>query len=318
MDTYTDIETKAVLARRSIVLRNIWKHKALLIMLVPAVTYYFIFKFIPLLWCIIAFQNYNIFKGFLHSPWVGFLHFQEIFSTPDFLQIFWNNLVISFYAIVFNFPAPIILALLLNEIRNTFYKRTIQTLVYLPHFISWSIIAGLAYILLSSQTGIVNGLLINMGLIREPIAFLQNASYSRGIIVVSGIWKETGWSAIVYLATLSIINPSLYESAKMDGAGRFRQCLNVTIPGLAPAIITLLLLRIGNILDLSFEQVYPFVNGLTMHKVQVIDTYAYSLGVLQTQYSMTTAVGLFKSVIGFTLLLATNKITKRISGEGIL
>lgn len=190
-------------------------------------------------------------------------------------------------------------------------------MVYLPHFISWSIIAGLVYMLFSSQTGIVNGILVNTGLLEEPIAFLQNSNYTRGMIVGSGIWKEMGWTAIIYLAALTSISPSLYESAKMDGAGRFKQCWYITLPGLAPTIVTMLLLRVGNILDLGFEHVYPFINGLTASKAQVIDTFTYTMGVINAQYSMTTAVGLFKSVIGLVLLLIANKISKVLTGEGI-
>jgi putative aldouronate transport system permease protein len=319
MNTGTNIiSVKIKLYYRKSFLRKVWRHKALLIMLIPALVYYITFKYVPLLGSVIAFKNYNIFKGFIASPWVGFKHFNNIFHNPDFYNIILNNLVISLYGIVFSFPAPILLALLLNEVKSEMFKRTVQTMVYLPHFISWSIIAGLAYMLLSSQTGIVNGILINMGFLKEPIAFLQKADYVRGIIVGSGIWKETGWSAIIYLATLNSISPSLYESAKIDGASRFKQCLYITIPGLAPAIVTLLLLKIGNILDLGFEHVFPFINGLTAHKAEVIDTFTYSMGVVNGQYSMTTAVGLFKSVIGLTLLLIANKISKATTEEGII
>lgn len=303
---------------RNNVLRQIWKHKALLIMLIPAIAYYITFKYVPLLGSVIAFKDYNIFKGFVGSPWVGFKHFNNILHNPDFFKILLNNIIISLYSVIFSFPAPIVLALLLNEVKNILYKRTVQTMVYLPHFISWSIIAGLAYMLLSAQTGIANGILLNLGLIKEPIAYLQKAEYVRGIIVGSGIWKETGWSAIIYLAALNSISPSLYESAKIDGAGRFKQCLYITLPGLAPAIVTLLLLRIGNILDLGFEHIYPFINGLTARKAEVIDTFTFSMGVVGGQYSMTTAVGLFKSVIGLVLLLIANKISKATTEEGII
>lgn len=311
------IRVKNKLDERNKRVNSIWKHKALLIMLIPALVYYIVFKYIPLFGSVIAFQDYNIFKGFLDSPWVGLKHFNVIFSTPDFLNIVLNNIVISLYLIIFSFPAPIILALLLNEVKNDFYKRSVQTMVYLPHFISWSIIAGLVYMLFSSQTGIVNGILVNLGLIEEPIAFLQNSKYTRALIVGSGMWKEMGWSTIIFLASLSNISPSLYESAKIDGAGRFKQCLYITIPGLAPTIVTLLLLRIGNILDLGFEHIYPFINGLTAAKAEVIDTYTFTMGVIHAQYSMTTAVGLFKSIIGLMLLLFANKVSKVTTEEGI-
>ncbi len=299
-------------------LRQISIHKSLYIMLIPAVSYFIIFKYIPILGSVIAFQDYNVYKGFLHSEWVWFDNFIQLFASVNFFRILSNNLIISLYQIVFSFPAPIILALLLNEVSNMKFKRSIQTMVYLPHFLSWPIIVGLIYFLLSSQTGIVNGILIRVGMIDEAIPFLQKAIYVRGLIVLSGIWKEMGWGAIIYLSTLTSISPSLYESATIDGAGRLKQCLYITIPGILPAVSTLLLLRIGNIMDLGFEQIYPFINGITMSKADVFDTYTYRAGILEGQYDISAAIGMFKSVVGCILLLIANKASKLTGGEGII
>lgn len=299
-------------------IKEILKNKALYIMLIPGFAFYLLFKYTPLLGSIIAFKDYNIFLGITKSPWVGFKWFSRLFQTDAFWSLLVNTLSISFYQIIFSFPLPIILALLMNEIRNMMFKKTIQTVIYLPHFLSWSIVAGLAYALLSSQVGIVNHLLLYMGLVNEPIDFLQNSRYTRTIIVVAGMWKEAGWNTIIFLATLTGINPGLYEAAQIDGASRWKQCFYITLPGLMPAIVTLLLLKVGNIMDLGFEAVYPFVNPITASKGDVFDTYTYVVGVIGGQYSVTTAIGLFKSVVGFILLIVCNKVSKAALGEGII
>jgi putative aldouronate transport system permease protein len=293
-------------------------NKSLYLMLIPGILYYVVFKFVPLFGSIIAFQDYNIFEGIRGSKFVGFKWFSYMFTSSSFLKILFNNLIISFYQIIFSFPAPIVIAILLNELRNMAFKRTIQTVIYLPHFLSWTIVAGLVYMLLSSQTGILNNLLVTWGIVDKPINFLQNPSYVRGIIVLSGMWKECGWNTIIILATLTSISPSLYEAAKIDGAGRWQQCIYITLPGILPAIVTLLLLRVGNIMDLGFESIYPFVNPLTAEKADVFDTYTYVVGVINGQYSMTTAIGLFKSVVSLVLMLGANKISKTTTGESLI
>jgi len=300
---------------------SLWKYviqnKALYLMLIPAMIFYVVFKFIPLGGSVIAFQDYNIFKGIGGSQWVGLKWFKYMFTSSNFLQVLTNNLIISFYQIVFSFPAPIIIAILLNEIHNMSFKRVVQTTIYLPHFLSWTIVAGIAYMLLSSQTGMVNSLLVNLNIVDKPVNFLQNPDYVRPIIVLTGIWKECGWNTIVILASLTSISPTLYEAARIDGAGRWKQCLYITIPGLMPAVITLLLLRVGSIMDLGFEPIYPFVNSLTASKADVFDTYTYTVGVINGQYSMTTAIGLFKSIVGLVLLLGSNKLCKTLTDESL-
>ncbi|MDF2926152.1 MAG: protein lplB [Paenibacillaceae bacterium] len=291
------------------------KNWPLYVMLAPVVLYFIVFKYVPLLGSVIAFKDYNIFEGFWNSPWVGFKWFRILFEQPSFLRIFGNTLIISFYQIIFAFPAPIILALLLNEVRLTAFKRTVQTLVYLPHFLSWALVFGLAYTMLSVQTGLVNNLLQQLGW--EPINFLQSTSWFRIVVVGAGVWKEMGWSTIIFLAALTGISPSLYEAAKIDGANRWNQLVHVTLPGMLPSIVILLLLKVGNVLDVGFEQIYVFLNPLTFQVGEVLDTYSFRTGILSGQFSITTAIGLFKSIIGFVLLVSANRLSNKLTGEGL-
>ncbi len=292
------------------------KNHPFYLMLVPALLYFLIFRYIPLAGSVIAFKDYNIFKGIIASDWVGLQWFHQLFTFPKFVKLLQNTLLIGFYQIIFAFPAPIILAILMNELRMMKLKRVVQTIVYLPHFLSWTIVAGLVYMLLSVQTGLVNTVYVNLTG-NEPINFLQNVHYVRTIIVSSGMWKEVGWGTIIFLAALTGISPSLYEASTIDGAGRWKQFVHITLPGLLPAITVMLLLKLGHVMDLGFEQIYPFLNPLTSEKADVFDTYTYRAGVVGGQYSFTTAVGLFKSVVGFALLLVSNKASKLTTGEGL-
>lgn len=296
-------------------LRFVKRNRALYIMLFPIIAYFLTFKYLPLFGSVIAFKDYNIFQGFIDSKWVGFQWFKVIFTNPEYVKLIRNTLVISFYQIVFSFPAPIILACLLNEVRRMAFKRVVQTVLYLPHFLSWALVYGLAYMMLSQQSGLVNHLLEMLDL--PAVNFLQSAGSFRAVVVSAGIWKEMGWSTIIFLAALSGINPSLYEAAKIDGAGRWKQFQYVTFPGLLPSVIILLLLKIGNVMDVGFEQIYIFLSPLTYEVGEVLDTYSYRLGIMNGQFSMTTAIGLFKSVIGFILLVGANKLSKSTTGEGL-
>lgn len=284
-------------------------------MILPGVLYFIIFKYIPFGGSVIAFQDYNVFQGITGSKFVGLKHFENLFTYPEFYRILRNTLLISIYKLVFGFPAPIILALLLNEVKQMFFKRTIQTIIYLPHFLSWVIVGGLVINLLSPNYGVVNEIIKAMG--KEPIFFMQEPSYFRTILVTSGIWKEVGWSTIIYLAALAGINPELYEAAEVDGAGRFRQAMSITLPSMLPTIVILLLLRIGDILDLGFEQVYMFLNPLVRETGEIIDTYIYTVGLMGSQFSYTTAIGLFKSVVGFVLIIGANQLSKKLTGNSI-
>ncbi|MFC5469030.1 ABC transporter permease [Cohnella suwonensis] len=296
-------------------IRFMFRYKALYLMLVPGLLYFIVFKYVSILGSVIAFQDYNIFKGFLRSDWVGLKWFEQFFNYPQFTRLLWNTLIISFYQIIFVFPAPIILALLLNELRNLAFKRTVQTVLYMPHFLSWVVIGGLGYMLMSPQIGLINQLIVALG--AEPIHFLQEPGFFRSIIISSSIWKDMGWNAVIFLAALSGISPSLYEAAKIDGAGRWKQFIHITFPGILPTVMLLLLLKIGHVLDLGFEQIYVFLNPITYQTGDVLDTYTYREGIVQGQYSLTTAIGLFKSVAGFMLLILANRTSKAATGESI-
>jgi putative aldouronate transport system permease protein len=234
---------------------------------------------------------------------------------PEFYVILKNTLVISLYQLAFGFPAPIVLALLLNEVRKVAFKRTVQTILYLPHFISWVVVGGLVINFLSPSTGLLNEVLDKLGM--ERIFFMQEPSYFRSIVVTSGIWKEVGWSTIIYLAALTGINPELYEAAEVDGAGKMRQVFSITIPSILPTIMILLLLQVGHILDLGFEQIYMLLNPLVREVGEVFDTYIYRVGLLGAQYSYTTAIGIFKSVVGFILIIGANMLSKKTTGNSI-
>ncbi|QJD87316.1 ABC transporter permease [Cohnella herbarum] len=294
-----------------------WKRNApFYLLLVPGVLYFLVFRYVPLLGSVIAFQDYNIYEGFWRSEWVGFKWFEQFFAFAHFRRLLWNTLAISFLQLLFAFPAPIMLAILLNELRNMAMRRFIQTVVYIPHFLSWVIVGGFGYMLLSPQVGLINHLIRAIGF--DPVFFLQEPGWFRPIIVTSAIWKEMGWNAIIFLAAIAGISPTLYEASRIDGAGRWRQLLHVTVPGIMPAIMILFLLKIGQILDVGFEQIYVFLNPVTYSVGDIIDTYAYREGVLKGQYGMTTAIGLFKSIVGFALLIIANRVSRLTTGERLI
>ncbi|WP_372237342.1 ABC transporter permease [Paenibacillus sp. FSL H7-0331] len=291
------------------------RYKILYLLSLPGIIYFVVFKYIPLAGSMMAFQNYSIFEGIWKSEWVGVANFQRMFEFADFWRILKNTLAIGFYTLVFGFPIPIILALMMNELRNQLYKRFVQTAVYLPHFLSWVVVGGIVIEILSPTSGVVNHVLTWFG--QEPIYFMGEDSHIRTIIVSSGIWRDAGWSTIIYLAAMSGINPDLYEAAQMDGATRWRQTISITIPSIMTTITILFLLQIGNFLDLGFERVFVFLNPLTNSNGDILDTYIYRVGLIQREYSYTTAIGLFKSVIGFVLIVTANTFSKRATGEGL-
>lgn len=286
----------------------------LLLLALPALAHFLIFKYIPLAGNVIAFQDYNIFAGVFESKWVGFKHFQFMFQYAEFKTVLKNSLKFGLYSILFGFPAPLLLAMLLNEIRKSWFKRMTQTLVYLPHFLSWVIVGGIFTELLANE-GVINRALGMFGM--EPVSFLTEPRYFMGMVVGLGIWKEVGWSMIIYLAALSGINPNLYEAAMVDGAGRFKQAWHITLPSIMPAIIVLLLLRIGHVLDANVEQILFFLNPLNREAGEVFDTYVYRVGLMGSQYSYTTAIGLFKAFVGIILVVGLNTLSRKTTGESI-
>ncbi len=291
------------------------KYKALYLLSIPGILYFLLFKYVPLAGSYMAFQDYNIFKGFFASEFVGLDQFRKMFAYPDFLRILKNTLLIAVYSLGFSFPVPIILALLLNEVRKAFFKRTLQTVIYMPHFLSWVVIGGIAIEILSPRNGFVNNIIESFGF--EPIYFMGEEKYIRTILVGSGIWRDAGWGTIIYLAALSGVNPDLYEAAEMDGANRWRQTLAITMPAIMPTITILFLLNIGNFLDFGFERVMVFLNTLNSGKGEILDTYIYTVGLLDRQYSYTTAIGLFKSVVGLVLIVTGNAVSKKMTGDGL-
>ncbi|MEF3302744.1 ABC transporter permease [Paenibacillus sp. GYB003] len=297
-------------------LKNIMSRDALLLWLLalPGVLHFALFRYVPMFGNVIAFQDYSIFSGIADSPWVGFKHFADMFTYAEFYNILRNTMVLSLYSILFGFPAPLVLALLLNEIRKAWFKKPVQTLLYLPHFLSW-VIVGSIFINLLSIDGFLNTIVGRFGL--KPIDFLTQPEYFRGILVSVGIWKEMGWGMIIYLAALSGINPNLYEAAMVDGAGRFRQMWSITLPSLMPAIVVLFLLRVGHVLDSNVEQVLIMLNPLVRDVGEVIDTYVYRVGLLGAQFSLTTAIGIFKSLVGLLLVVGLNTLSRKTTGESI-
>jgi putative aldouronate transport system permease protein len=291
------------------------RHRGLLVMLIPAVVWYLVFKYYTMYGVVIAFKDYKLLQGVLRSPWVGLKYFERLFSSSQFVPVFLNTLIISGYKLLVAFPAPIILAILLNEVRGNKFRKTVQTITYLPHFISWVVIGGLVQTILSPTDGVVNFVLGKLGL--GPFKFLQMPSLFRGIVVAAHVWKEVGWGSVVYLAAISGIDQALYEAAEIDGAGRFRRISHITIPSIAPVIVILLILRVGYTMDAGFEEVMNLYNPIVYSVADIIDTYSYRVGLIDFNYSYSTAISLFKNVIGLLLLLLTNALTRRVSDQGL-
>jgi len=295
--------------------RYINKKKYLYLLLIPGVVYFFIFNYIPMYGVIIAFKDFNFAKGILQSSWIGFDNFKYMFGLSDFYNVFWNSFYLSLLRLVFGFPFPIILALFLNEMRNRAYQRVTQTIIYLPHFISWVVIGGILVNFLSPSWGIVNIFLKQIGI--EPVFFLADHAYFRPIVILSSIWKDSGWESIIYLAAIMGINTELYEAASIDGASRMQRLRYITIPGIKSTIIILLILRLGHIMSNGFEQIFVLQNPMNLEVSEVFETYAYRVGILGARFSFGTTVGLFTSVIGLIFLLASNRIAKWMKEDGI-
>lgn len=276
------------------------------LLLLPALLLVILFNYLPMGGLVIAFQDYKPWTGFANSPWVGWDNFRLLLDRPDSIQVIRNTAVIAIAKLLFSLVASVLFALLLNEVRQRFFKKAVQTIVYLPHFISWVILSGVLIDVLAVK-GIVNGLLQDLFGI-EPVLFLANGDWFRITIVVSDIWKEFGFGTIVFLAALAGINPSLYEAAEMDGASRLKMTLHITLPGILPMIIVVFTLSLGNVLNAGFDQIYNLITPLVYGKGDIIDTFVYRTGILSGQMSFATAVGLFKSVIGFVLIVVSYRL----------
>ena len=292
--------------------RDLRRNKHIYLMLLPVVLYYLVFHYGPMYGAVIAFQDFNPVKGVFGSKWIGLQNFQDFFSSVFFGRLMFNTVAISVLEIVFGFPAPIILALLINELRGNPFRRLVQTVTYLPHFISVVVIVGMLFDFFA-RDGVANQLLS----LSDPIAFMQSPEWFRQLFVGSGIWQQVGWGSIVYLAAIATIDSALYEAAKVDGANRFRQIWHITIPGILPTIVILLILRLGSVMSVGYEKIILMYNPLTYETADVISTYVFRRGVLQADFSFSAAVGLFNSVINFALLIGANRLSRRLTGSGL-
>lgn len=291
------------------------KSKYLWLLFLPCLLYYVVFRYIPMFGLVITFKNYNVFKGVWASDWVGFKYYRMFFENPDFFLLMRNTILLGVYKLVFSFPAPILLALLLNEVRSAVFKRFVQTVSYLPHFISNVIVASMVIMFLSPSGGMINQLLNSLGF--ETINFMMEPGWFRTIYVLSEIWQNIGWETIIYLAALTAVDPQLYEAANMDGASRMRKLWHVTLPGIAPTIIIILILNIGKVLEIGFEKVFLMQNPGIYETSDIISTYVYRVGMEQGNYSYGSSIDLFMGVISLIFIYTANFISRKV-GENSL
>jgi putative aldouronate transport system permease protein len=284
-------------------------------LLIPGLVFLLLFKYTPMYGIVIAFQDFNIFGGISGSEWVGTAQFERLMHSDEFLQVLVNTLLISLYKITLLFPIPIVIALMLNEVRRMFFKRTIQTIIYLPHFLSWVIISGLFLNILSPSGGIVNEVIRSFG--GEPISFFTDNGLFRSLVVFTAGWKEIGWNAIVFIAAIAGIEQEQYEAAAIDGAGRIRQMWSISLPGMLPTIVLMFILRIGSLLEAGTEQILTMYNPLVYETGDVIGTFVYRMGLGQQDYSFSTAVGLFNSAVGFLLIVIGNMLSRKFLNRSI-
>lgn len=294
---------------------NVLKHKYLYILLLPGLLYFIIFKYIPMWGVSIAFKDFNMFRGYMESPWVGLDNFTNLFQGMDFGQKFLNTLVISLLKLLFGFPAPIILALFINELRNLKFKKITQTIIYLPHFVSWVVLAGIITLFVNPGDGIINHLIVFFG--GKPVDFLNSTTWFVPVLVLSDVYKGIGWGTVVYLAAMSGVDPHLYEAAKMDGATKMQQMWKITIPSIQGVIVIMGILSLGGILNAGFEQILLLYNPIVYPVADVIDTYVYRKGIIDANYSLAQAADLFKSVIALVLIILANKLAKKFGDDGI-
>jgi putative aldouronate transport system permease protein len=291
--------------------RSLRRHWQLYALMLPGLLYFIVFKYVPMVNAVIAFKDYNVVAGIWGSPWVGFKYFELFFNNPVFWTLLQNTLVLSLYALLVGFPLPILLAVALNEVRDGFFKRSVQMVTYAPYFISTVVMVSMIMLLFAPRLGIVNTGLQSLGV--QPPNFLGSPDWFPSIYVWSGVWQNSGYAAIVYLAALSGIDPTLYEAAKVDGASRIQKIINIDLPGIMPVAVIILILTVGSLLAIGFEKVYLLQNPLNLASSEIIPTYVYKVGLLNANFSFATAVGLFNSVINMILLVLVNAWAKRVS-----
>ena len=294
--------------------KDVIRDKWLYLLLLPGLVFLIIFRYIPIFGNVIAFMDYNPYDA-SQNVWVGLKHFQDLLTRPQFLQVFGNTLYISILKMVCGFPVPIILALMMNEMKNLKFKKVAQTLLYLPNFISWVVLAGLIMNMLDPDTGLVTGIINSIT--GEQVQVLTDTRYFVPMLIVTDIYKGAGWGTIIYFAALSGIDPQLYEAAEIDGARKWKQMLHITLPSITPTIVVMLILSCNNIVNAGFDQIFMLYSALVFSVADIIDTYVYRIGIQNADYSFSTAAGLFKSVIAFVMILIVNTVAKKTGNEGI-
>ena len=288
----------------------------LYVFLLPAVIYMGIFLYAPMYGLVIAFKDFTASKGILGSPWVGTKWFELFFTSPRFWQILKNTLILSVYSLIVGFPLPVILALMINDIRNLRFKRFTQTVTYMPYFISTVVLVGMMSVLFSPKSGVVNAILAHMGGSGETF-FMGESRYFRHMYVWSGVWQSMGWNSIIYIAALTGVSQELHEAAKIDGANKIQRILHVDLPAILPTMIILLIMNCGSILNVGYEKVYLLQNSLNTPVSEVISTYIYKIGLQQQKFSYSTAIGLFNNIVNFMVLVTVNKFSRKVSGTGL-
>lgn len=294
---------------------DIKRDKYLYLLLLPGMLLLFLFRYAPMYGIIIAFQDYSIFQGIRGSDWVGFAQFERLFQSPDFYEIVRNTILISLYKMISFLICPIVLSLLINEIKNMVFKRLTQSVIYMPHFVSWVIFSGIIVAFLNPVDGMVNYIIKVFG--GNPIDFLISSEYFRSILVISDLYKEVGWGTIIYLAAIAGVNPELYEAARIDGASKAKQMWHVTLPAIRPVIIILFILSLANILEAGFTQVFLLYSPIVYEVSDIIDTYVYRVGISEANYSYATAAGLFKSLVAMVLIVTANTMVRKSGHEGL-
>ena len=299
----------------AVIRKNIWKNRDMYLMIFPVTVYYLIIHYWAMGWLAISFYDYKLLKGFAGSKFVGLQNFEKFVTGLNFGTVIVNTLLLNFYTLIFFFPMPIIFALLLNEIKSTKYKKFVQTVSYMPHFLSAVVVVSILNVVLSPSVGFVNGFLKTLGM--DSVYFMGDAKYFRGVYVMSSIWQETGWSAIIYISALSGIDQSLYEAARIDGAGKLRQIWHVSLPGIRETIILLLIMRVGNMVNLTFEKPYLMQNALNTSVSEVLSTYTYKIGMVRGNYSQATAIGLFSSLVSLIFVLSANYLSSKVTDTSL-
>jgi putative aldouronate transport system permease protein len=294
-----------------------WSQRYLMILVYPAVLWLIIFNYIPMYGIIISFQEYNPMQGFIRSPWIGLANFREMFNDPTFSESLVTTIKISVVKLLFGFPAPILLAIMLNELRSQRFKKLVQSLSYLPYFISWVFVVGFMYTLLDPRTGALASILQLLGVISEDTILMGDAESFLTLVVVSEIWKNIGWNSIIFLAAIAGIDPQLYEAATVDGANRFRRIWHITLPAIKPTVVILLILSVGGLVNANFDQLFLMQNSMTQDEANVLAIYSYKMGIVLGRFSYGTAVGLFQSVVAFGLMVAANYSARKLTDESL-